>query len=81
MRIALCQIAPVLLDRERTLDRVLEALDRLDGARLAIFGEALVPGYPIWLDRTGGARFDDPEQKRWHARYLEQAVDLERGAV
>jgi len=79
MRVALCQIAPVLLDRARTLDRVLAALDQLDGAQLAVFGEALVPGYPIWLDRTGGARFNDPEQKRWHARYLEQAVDLERG--
>ena len=60
-------------------DRVLAALDQLDGAQLAVFGEALVPGYPIWLDRTGGARFNDPEQKRWHARYLEQAVVLERG--
>ena len=49
------------------------------GCRMVAFGETLVPGYPVWLSRTGGARFDDPDQKRLHARYLEQAVVVERG--
>lgn len=81
MRVALCQIAPVFLDRDATLDKVLAALDDAahEGAQLAVFGEVMVPGYPIWLDRTGGASFDDPIQKAWHARYLAEGVDIEAG--
>jgi nitrilase len=39
----------------------------------------MIPGYPVWLDRTGGARFDDPVQKDFHARYLREAVCIEDG--
>lgn len=78
MKVALAQIAPVLLDRERTLDKVVEALHRASdaGAELVAFGETLVPGYPIWLERADGARFDSDRQKDLHARYVDQAVDL-----
>ena len=81
MRVALCQIAPVFLDREATLDKVVDALSEAarEGAQLAVFGEVMVPGYPIWLERTGGAAFDDPVQKAWHARYLTNGVDIENG--
>ena len=67
MRVALCQIAPVFLDKEATLDKVVDALAEAAhaGAQLAVFGEVLVPGYPIWLERTGGAAFNDPVQKAW----------------
>ena len=81
MKLALAQIAPVLLDREATLEKVLAAVNEAadQGARMVVFGEALVPGYPVWLERTGGARFDDPLQKALHARYLDQAVCVEAG--
>ena len=79
--VALAQIAPVLLDRDATLAKVVAGVEEAaaGGARLVCFGEALVPGYPVWLDRADGARFDSPRQKRLHARYLEQAVDVEAG--
>ncbi|MEM9301396.1 MAG: carbon-nitrogen hydrolase family protein [Pseudomonadota bacterium] len=81
MRVAIAQTRPVLLDREATLERVLlharEAAD--GGARLVCFGEALVPGYPFWTERTDGARFDSDLQKRFHARYLDAAVVPEAG--
>jgi len=78
LRVAAVQIGPVLLDRARTLDKVLAWTERAAerGARVAVFPEALLPGYPAWLARTGGARFDDPLQKELHARYLDQAVEL-----
>lgn len=81
MKVALGQIAPVLLDREATLNKVTDAVGRAasQGAALIAFGEALVPGYPIWLERTGGARFNAPDQKQIHALYLEQAVDPDAG--
>ena len=81
LRVAIAQMAPVVLDRERTLNKVLVAIRAAaeSGARLVCFGEALVPGYPVWIDRVEGARFDSEDQKVLHARYLDQAVCLEEG--
>ncbi len=81
MRVALAQISPVLLDRWRTIERVVSAVEEAGraGARLIAFGEALVPAYPIWLSRTDAARFDAPDQKRLHALYVDQSVRLEGG--
>jgi len=78
---ALAQIAPVFLDRaatvERVAGRVWEAAE--SGCRLVCFGEALIPGYPVWTSRTDGARFDARDQKELHARYLREAVQVEAG--
>lgn len=78
MRVAAVQLAPVLLDRAATLARVVERTREAAaaGARLAVFPETVLPGYPTWLARTHGAAFDDPLQKRLHARYLEGALEL-----
>ncbi|MCA9291243.1 MAG: carbon-nitrogen hydrolase family protein [Phycisphaerales bacterium] len=81
MLIAIAQIAPVFLYRDATIikicERITDAAQR--GAALVCFGEAIIPGYPVWLDRADGARFDAPDLKRMHARYMQQAVVLERG--
>ena len=81
LRVALAQIAPVLLDREATLAKVVARIDEAAkcGCGLVTFGEALVPGYPVWLSRAGGARFDAPDQKQIHALYLDQSVQPEAG--
>jgi nitrilase len=81
LTIAAVQMAPVWLDRERTITKLLERLQEAAraGAQLVTFGEALVPGYPFWLERTDGARFESPVQKALHAHYLDQAVQIERG--
>jgi nitrilase len=79
--VAAAQIAPVWLNREATLDRVVEAIDQaaVAGAQLVAFGECLVPGYPFWVDRTDGARFDSSLQTELYAHYVDQAVDIEAG--
>jgi nitrilase len=79
--VGIAQIAPVFLDRAATLAKVVRAIEdaAAAGARLVCFPEAIVPGYPVWVDRTGGAKFDDPRQKQLYALYLEQAVDVARG--
>ncbi|MCA9690097.1 MAG: carbon-nitrogen hydrolase family protein [Myxococcales bacterium] len=81
MLVAAAQIAPVLLDRRATLAKVIARVDEAAaaGCELVCFPEILVPGYPVWLERTGGARFNDAAQKRIFARYLDQAVDPARG--
>ena len=79
--VAAAQIAPVWLDRARTTDRIVAAMHEAGraGAQLVTFGEALLPGYPFWLERTDGARFESPLQKEFHAHYLDQAVQIEAG--
>jgi len=81
MRVALAQIPSAFLDREATLSRCIEAVREASagGATLVAFPEALVPGYPIWVERTGGAKFDFALQKDYFALYAEQAVCIERG--
>jgi nitrilase len=79
--VGIAQIAPVFLDRAATLHKVVRAIEdaAAGGARLVCFPEAIVPGYPVWVDRTGGSKFDDPAQKELYALYLEQAVDVGAG--
>lgn len=81
MKVSIAQIAPVLLDRERTLERVHRGIEEAAaaGSKLVAFGEAVVPGYPAWLPRTDGSRFESPIQKDIHAVYLDQAVDIDAG--
>ena len=57
----------------------MRTLEQEPGADLAVFGEALVPGYPFWVERTDGARFGAEDQEAWHALYQREAVDVERG--
>ncbi len=79
--VALAQLAPVWLDRKRTLDKVHDAIRDAagQGARLVAFGEALVPGYPFWPELTDGAVFESALQKELHALYQREAVDVSGG--
>lgn len=81
LTVGLAQIAPVWLDREATLAKVVQQVQAAAaaGCELVAFGEALVPGYPFWIERTDGARFNSALQKDFHAAYLEQAVQVEAG--
>ena len=79
--VGVAQISPVWLDRDATVEKVAARVREAAGfgADLVVFGEGLVPGYPFWVERTDGARFDDARQKTMFAHYLDQAVVLERG--
>jgi len=83
MKVALAQIAPVLLDRDSTLAKVLAAIHAAgdQGAKLVAFGETLVPAYPVWLGRTDAARFNAADQKKLHALYLDQGVRIDTSAA
>jgi nitrilase len=69
----------VLLDRDKTIRRAVEAIDEaaVAGASLLVFPEAYVPGYPawIWRLRPGG---DMGLSSDIHARLRQNAVDLGR---
>lgn len=79
--IGAAQSAPVWLDRSASIEKICRLVDEAGQAScdLIAFGETFLPGYPFWLDRTDGARFDSEPQKRWYSHYLDQAVDIAAG--
>ncbi len=81
LKIGLAQIAPIWLNRESTLEKILGYIHDAAEAEcnLVVFGEALLPGYPFWIERTHGAEFNSPMQKEIHAHYMANAVQIEAG--
>ena len=81
LTVALVQMAPVWLRREASIGKMLRYIHRAgeQGCDLVVFGEALIPGYPFWVELTDGARFNSKIQKEMHAYYMEQAIQTEVG--
>jgi nitrilase len=81
LKLALPQLKPAWLNRDVGLALVIETIEKAaeENADLIVFAEGFVPGYPFWLDGTGGAAFNDPKQKAIFAHYSDQAVTIEKG--
>jgi nitrilase len=81
LTVGLAQIAPVWLNRSATLAKVESYVEQAsrEGCDLVAFGEALVPGYPFWLELTDGARFNSTLQKTIFAEYAAEAIQPEAG--
>ena len=81
LTVGLAQISPIWLDRAATIQKITKYIKQAadEGCRLVVFGEALLPGYPFWLEHTGGAKFNDEFQKKIHAHYLKEAIQIEAG--
>ena len=80
LNLALPQLAPSWLSRDYGLKKVVATIKEASGkADLIVFSEGFVPGYPFWLDGTGGAKFNDAKQKELFAHYSDQAVIIEAG--
>lgn len=83
VRAAVIQAAPVVFDRDATLEKIrtLAARAAVEGAGIAVFPEAFVSAYPKGLDfgaRVGGR---SPEGRRMFRRYFESAVEIPGPAV
>jgi nitrilase len=79
--LGLAQLAPVWLDRAGTMEKILKTIQSAgkQGCDLVAFGEALLPGYPFWVENTQGAKFNSPLQKEIHAHYMQEAVQISAG--
>ncbi len=81
LKVALAQISPVWLNKNKTLDKVKSSI--IDASKekceLIVFGEGLVPGYPFWLALTGGAEWDTKINKELHAHYVTNSITIEKG--
>ncbi len=71
LKVAAVQAAPVLLDRDATIDKACELIAKAaaEDARLIVLPEAFVPGYPEWAWRMKPWRDGD-----LYARLLDQSV-------
>jgi nitrilase len=76
-RIAIVQQASVVLDRAASIAAAAQWAGEAarEGARLVVFPEAFVPGYPAWVWRLRPGQ-DLGLAEQIHARLLAQAVDL-----
>jgi nitrilase len=83
VRAAVVQATPLFFDAEATIDKVAELAAEAgrQGARVAVFPEAFVGGYPKGLDfgaRVGSRR---PEGREWFRRYFESAIEVPGAAT
>ena len=81
-KIAVVQKPPLLLDLEASMQRAIAALEEAagQGAKLIVFPEAYLPGYPTWIWRLKpGTEMGLSGQI--HARLCDSAVDIGRGGL
>jgi aliphatic nitrilase len=73
LRVAAVQLSPVLLDRDGTTEKVVEAIERCgrDGVRLAVFPETIIPSYPYFALVTPPAAIGE-----LMSRLHDQAVEV-----
>lgn len=74
LAVAAVQCTPAFLDRGATVAIVAGEIERAAaaGARLVVFPESFVPGYPDWVWRRPPMSDGD-----WYARFSAQAVDVD----
>ena len=72
--VSIAQITPVFLNREATIDKAIIAIAEAaaNGAKLIVFPETFIPGYPewVWMNAPGKKSLSNP----LYQRMLEQSV-------
>jgi len=79
-RLAVIQRPPSVLNREKTIADAVESIAKAaaGGAKLIVFPEAHIPGYPAWIWRLRPGT-DGAIARRLHSLLLESAVRPKRG--
>ena len=51
IKVAAAQVAPVYLDKKKTVEKACRIIEEASsqGAKLIVFPEAFIPGYPDWI--------------------------------
>ncbi len=81
LRVAAVQAAPVFLDRDATVEKAVASIEEASGAgaRLVVFPETWIPGYPAWIFSAAG--WDDPGAKKAFGRLQRNAVEVPSAAT
>ncbi|MBW3560238.1 MAG: carbon-nitrogen hydrolase family protein [Proteobacteria bacterium] len=78
--VALLQTPPVFLNLPASIDRAVDLIDETAraGARLIVFPETWLPGYPVWLDEApGSAMWGHAPAERMFQRLFDHAPALD----
>lgn len=80
-KVAAVQAAPVFLDRDATIEKGcgLIAEAAAAGAKLAVFPETWVSGYPVWTNAD--SRWNYRPSKQLYAQFYRNAVEIPSPAV
>lgn len=83
LKVALAQISPVWLCKNRTLKKIEDYVKEAGskGCNLVVFGEGLLPGYPFWLALANGSEFNSIINKEIHAHYVRNSIRVEAGEL
>ena len=81
IKVGIVQMSPIWLNQKASIEKVIGYVKKAAKAKcsLVTFGEAMVPGYPFWVELTDGAKFESSVQKEIYAHYVEQAISVENG--
>ena len=76
IKVAAAQIAPVFLDKAKTIEKARSAIEAASqaGAKLIVFPEAFIPGYPDWvwlIPNSKGAELNE-----LYVKLVENAVSV-----
>ena len=80
LKVAIAQIEAVPGDVEASLEKALAACEEAarEGAKLVVFGETWLPGYPVWLDYcSGAALWNSRATKSVFARLRAESVECD----
>ena len=79
--VAAVQLSPEFLDRDATIERARHAIAEAgaQGARLVVFPEAFLPGYPLWVWSIAPGQTH--ELRNLYAELVDQSVTIPGDAV
>ena len=83
IRVAAIQIAPVFLDAQKTWEKLRGYIRKAKSgnADLVVWGETLIPGYPIWVNLPSAAAFNNSQQKTAYSKYWKEAIKIEDSPI
>ncbi len=78
VRVAVVQAAPVLFDREKTIQKAMDLTGEAarGGAKIVLFPEAFVPAYPRGLSFGMVVGSRTPEGRKAWERYWQNSIDI-----
>ncbi len=73
VKVAVAHVAPIMLDKRRTLSKISEYVSNAAraGAQLVVFGEGFVPGFPVW-----NMLYAPVDQHGFYQSLFENAVEI-----
>jgi nitrilase len=77
-RVAVVQAGSVPFNRERSTTKALDLTDQAirSGARLIVFPEAFISGYPKGIDFGARVGMRSPQGRKWFRTYFESAITV-----